>query len=170
MIQVRTAVQADVDAVAAILDEARAALAGEGIDQWQTGYPNGDDVCGDVRAGIGFVVVDYGGEGEKILGYLAVDMNGEPAYDDPRAEWSTTGPYAAVHRMAFCDAARGRGLAHVGFGFAAAYAESLGAVALRADTHPDNLRMQHVLEREGFGYRGLVWFCDGDKVAYDRGL
>ena len=35
-----------------------------------------------------------------------------------------------------------------------------GAHDLRIDTHPDNLAMQHVIEKAGFIYRGDIYIAD----------
>ena len=44
MAALRLAREEDIPAVARLFDQARQALAAAGVDQWQDGYPNGEDV------------------------------------------------------------------------------------------------------------------------------
>ena len=39
--------------------------------------------------------------------------------------------------------------------------------AIRVDTQDENKVMQHILEREGFAYCGLIHFDGGPKLAYE---
>ena len=40
---------------------------------------------------------------------------------------------------------------------------------LRIDTHRDNRIMQHLIEKHGFTYCGIIWLEDGtERLAYER--
>ena len=40
---------------------------------------------------------------------------------------------------------------------------------LRIDTHRDNRIMQHLIEKHGFTYCGIIWLDDGtERLAYER--
>ena len=97
MVELRAAGTNEVQTAMTIIDAAKRHLKEQGIDQWQTGYP--DDACikRDLEAGKGFFVVENG----AILGYLCVDYDGEPAYDQMQGTWNTSENYVVVHRMAF---------------------------------------------------------------------
>ena len=54
----------DVDAAAAIYEQAKAYMKAQGVQQWQWGYPDRETVVSDVADGHGYVVTD----GDKVVG------------------------------------------------------------------------------------------------------
>ena len=74
----RRAEESDIDALLAILDEAKSYLRESGVDQWQEGYPNRESILDDIAAGRGwtFECVDDG----EIAGYECVAMTPEECY------------------------------------------------------------------------------------------
>lgn len=147
-----------------IIDMAKEHLRQQGIDQWQTGYPDQACIERDMLAEKGYFLVDD----EKIIGYLCIDFGGEPAYDDLQGEWSSDGDYVVVHRMAFADSARGRGISTQAFRLVEAFSKERGVNAFRVDTDADNLKMRHILAKCGFSYRGKIWFDNSEKIAFDK--
>lgn len=105
-----------------------------------------------------------------MLGYLCIDFEGEPAYEALQGTWGTEKPYAVVHRLAFSDKARGKGLAEKVFRLVEALALSRGVIAFRVDTDEGNLKMRHILEKCGFAYRGIIHFDNSLKLAFDKQL
>ena len=73
-----------------------------------------------------------------------------------------------VHRMAFDQAFRGMGLADAAFSRVESLCRSRGVRNIRVDTDFPNLRMQHVLEKNGFARCGMIVFQGGGKIAYDK--
>lgn len=65
----------------------------DGSAQWQDGYPNPEVVQKDIEKGEGFVLLD----GETIIGYSAVLINDEPAYDEIEGNWLTTEDFVIIH-------------------------------------------------------------------------
>ena len=61
----------------------------DGSNQWQDGYPDPAAVQKDIEKGEGFVLV----EGETIIGYSAVVINYEPAYDQIEGNWLTNADF-----------------------------------------------------------------------------
>ena len=154
----------DVPTAMTIINEAKAHLKSQGIDQWQTGYP--DDACieKDVLDQKGFFVVEQ----ENILGYLCIDYDGEPAYKDLRGTWHTSEKYVVVHRMAFQQEARGKGISTAVFQMVENMSRARGITAFRVDTDADNKKMQHILKKNGFLYCGTIWFDNSEKIAFDK--
>jgi len=117
MRRLRVAALSEVELAMDIINQAKAHLRAQGIDQWQTGYPDRDCLERDVRTGKGYFLEEDG----IPLGYLCVDFDGEPAYDHLNGTWAREEPYVVVHRLALSDAARGRG-----DGAGPAHAEEVG--------------------------------------------
>lgn len=135
---------------AAILRAGREFQQAQGFTQWTEDYPNRDIVQGDLRDGKGYALLADG----RTAGYLCIDFGGEPAYADIDGDWGTEEPYAVVHRMAFGAGYQGKGLADAAFRRIEELCLSRGVRSIRMDTDFPNLRMQHILEKNGFVRRG----------------
>lgn len=149
-----------------MIDSAKKLLHDEGVDQWQNGYPDEACIQQDLENGKGYFAV---ASGEK-LGYLCIDFDGEPAYENLQGEWGSDEPYVVVHRMAFSPEARGKGLAEETILRVGEFALERGVRSFRMDTDEDNARMKHILAKLGFTYRGTIWFDNSIKIAYDKDL
>ncbi len=152
------------DIAMGMINAAKAHLKAQGIDQWQTGYPDEACIHRDMANQKGYFIMD----GEEYVGYLVADFDGEPAYKELRGEWKTDEKYMVVHRMAFSDAARGKGISTIAFKLAEDLAVSKGVHAFRVDTDEDNKKMKYILDKAGFTYRGTIWFDNSEKIAYDK--
>ena len=73
-----------------------------------------------------------------------------------------------VHRLALNRAGRGRGLSSRVFALVEERCREQGIRCLRADTDPENARMQHILEKVGFEKRGIIIFHGSGKFAYEK--
>lgn len=118
----------------------------------------------DIEIGKGYLLKI---DGEN-AGYMCIDFDGEPAYDDILGKWRTDGAYAVVHRMAFKRECTGKGLADTAFGLIEKLCTENGVFCIRVDTDPENKRMQHVLKRQGFESCGVIVFQGSEKLAFDK--
>lgn len=164
MISLRLAELEEIETAMAIINSAKKHLREQGIDQWQTGYPDYDCIYKDISAKKGFFVSDE----DETLGYLCIDHDGEPAYDHLDGEWQTDGKYVVVHRMAFAEKARGKGLSDTTLSLVEKMSKQKGVHSFRVDTDADNQKMRHILEKNGFSYRGTIWFDNSEKIAFDK--
>lgn len=146
------------------LNEARAYQRAQGFVQWTDSTPNADTLASDILAGKGYLLC----EDSTPIGYVYIDLTGEPAYAHLTAgAWQTDAPYAAVHRVAFGADARGKGASRHLFACIKALVASHGLHVLRIDTHRDNKLMQHVLDREGFVPCGIVHYGTAERITYE---
>ena len=159
MRRLRAAALSEVELAMDIINQAKAHLRAQGIDQWQTGYPDRDCLERDVRTGKGYFLEEDG----IPLGYLCVDFDGEPAYDHLNGTWAREEPYVVVHRLALSDAARGRGAAGTAFQLVEDLCRDRGGREFRVDTDAGNHKMQHILAKQGFQYRGTIRFDNSEK-------
>lgn len=162
--EIRTAAEADLRAVLRLVAEGRAALRRRGVDQWQEGYPSPEVIRRDLVRGDGRIVRRAG----RAAAYAAFVFDGEPAYERLKEGcWAADGPYVAVHRLVVGDDFLRRGIATALLHEAAREASARGIRAFRIDTHPDNATMRTLLEKEGFVYRGKVWY-EAVRLAYEK--
>lgn len=148
-----------------IIDMGRSYQREQGFVQWTKDYPNRDTIKGDIATGKGYVLKLEDG---VIAGYMCIDFDGEPAYDDIEGQWSAELPYAVVHRMAFHKGLRGQGLSQKAFRLIEKLCLSKGVSYIRIDTDPENALMQHILEKNGFKRCGIIVFQGSGKLAYDK--
>lgn len=71
-----------------IINEAKAFLRSQGVNQWQTGYPAMADINKDLSDGIGYVLKDQG----RIVGYAA----SMPAARLPMTRFRVTGSMTSL--------------------------------------------------------------------------
>ena len=138
----------------------------QGFIQWTDDYPNESTIQNDINTNKGYVfTADH-----DIAGYMCVDFSGEPAYENIEGEWNTGTPYAVIHRMAFSEQYRGKGLASIALTLVENLCLSKKVNGIRVDTDFQNARMQHVLEKGGFSQCGVITFQGSGKLAYDKKL
>ncbi len=170
MLTFRKAVPEDMDALLALYEQGRTAIARFGIDQWQNGYPARSDVEKDMEADVLWVSEEPDMPG-KIASVMALIFTGEPTYDViTGGEWLTgdTHAYAAVHRITVSPDFRNRGVAGQTMAFGMESARNAGFTSLRIDTHQGNLAMRGMLEKNGFTHCGTIFLESGaPRVAYE---
>lgn len=166
--RIRNAAIEDMHAILNVFDQARAAIAQLGIDQWQDGYPAREHIQADIDKRYGFVLcADH-----AVQGYFAMIADGEPTYDRiDDGQWLTDGAYMTVHRVAVSDALRGQGASAEIVRYAAQRALRQGMGAVRIDTHRGNVRMRRFLEKQGFAACGVIYLQSGaERIAYEMDL
>ena len=166
MLTIMPAVMEELDLCVQCVKDGRQFQLKQGFVQWTEDYPNAEIIQQDLRLGKGVVIKSDG----EIAGYLCLDFDGDPAYPDIVGRWQLEEPYGVIHRMAFREKFQGKGLADAAFGLIGEYCIAKGVPYLRIDTDYPNLRMQHILEKNGFVYCGTVLFEGAPKLAYDKPL
>lgn len=160
----RKAAGEDFSRIMELINEAKAFLRAQGVDQWQNGYPNEEAVQGDLAEGTGYVMETERG----VDGYACISFTGEPCYADLQGEWLSLQPYVVIHRMAISDDCKGKGAAGAFFGFAQSLCEERQIHSMKVDTDADNKMMQQVLKKFGFTYCGTVCFDNSEKIAFEK--
>ena len=189
---IRPATPADLPALRPVFEAAKGIMRADGnAEQWSApGFPPNDLLLRDIARGGGFVIearwpVAAGHDEGKtvtpvmpgslvtpvmpgltghlaIVAYFALLPSPEPTYDVIDGAWLTDEPYGVIHRMASYPEVHGIFSTIIDFA-ASRYAH------LRIDTHRDNRIMQHLIEKHGFTYCGIIWLLDGtERLAYER--
>ena len=156
---IRHATTGDIDRIMQVLAAAKQVMRKAGNTlQWVNGYPNKEAVMLDIERDGAIVVEDDG----VIVAYFAMLPSPEPTYAKIYdGKWfNDTLPYHVVHRMGAVPSARGI------FASAMEYCFSIDP-NIRVDTHRDNKIMQHLFEKHGFQYCGIIYLDNGDeRLAY----
>ncbi len=174
--RIREARPEDEAAVTAMYEGAIALLRACGIDQWQMGGPSRESFRRDLAQGDSYLL-ELLTEGAWVpCGTMFLHAGEEPTYQDIEGAWASAEPYLVIHRVALAPLARGSKLASAFFYYAREKAEAWGFGQIRIDTHEDNLAMQHLLEKNGFTRRGVIWLDETSReprykrYAYDVDL
>lgn len=160
----------DIPEIITIINEGKAYLKDQGIDQWQNGYPNESVIEKDILAEEAYVLEEDG----NIVGTAMISFAGEKSYETIEGKWLSSLPYAVLHRVAIPNALKGRGLAGILLEKAEELCRKRGVQALRIDTHEKNKSMQQLLNKSGFTYCGVIYLdihAPGDKgsrLAYEK--
>ena len=187
--RIRRATAADLPALRPVFEAAKAIMRADGNPtQWAApGFPPDALILRDIDRDGGYVIEisprDPSGLGRndndpvipsapsvipseakesRIVAYFALLPSPEPTYDYIDGAWLTDEPYGVIHRMASYPEVHGIFFAVIDYA-ASRYSH------LRIDTHRDNRIMQHLIEKHGFTYCGIIWLEDGtERLAYER--
>ncbi|WP_048000352.1 GNAT family N-acetyltransferase [Lactiplantibacillus herbarum] len=156
---IRQAVNADLPAMMAVIEQGKQALAADNIPQWQDGYPEASDIQADIDAQLAWVLIVDG----KLAGTAALLTTPDPNYAQIyHGSWEqATTPYTSIHRIAIASGYHGQHLTDFYFSNLLTISYQLGFRQVRIDTHLLNKRMQYIITKTGFDYRGIV-YMDND--------
>lgn len=146
-----------------ILNDGRQFQRTQGFVQWTDDYPDIDTIRSDIEKNNGYLIRADG----MAAGYLCLDFAEEPAYARIKGAWHSKQPYAVIHRLAICSKFRGKGLADAAFALVKQRCLDCRTTYLRADTHLENKRMQHILTKNGFAACGIISLRGEERLAYD---
>ena len=158
--EIVTAKETDLPRILEIYDIAKAYMRANGNpNQWNGAYPDPETLRTDMERKRLYVYKKNG----TIHGVFMLLLEEEPTYayiED--GSWREETPYGTIHRLAGDGEVKGL--------FAKCVAFCEGKVKyLRADTHFDNHTMQHLLEKNGFERRGIIYLQNGDpRIAYQK--
>ena len=164
--QFRRAELTELEQIWEILQQAIQRRKQNGSNQWQDGYPNPEVIHNDVEKGSGFVLVGN----EKVIGYTALLISDEPAYDSIEGKWLTNDGFVVLHRVAIAEEYLGKGLAKRIMKEAENFALSNDIYSIKADTNFDNFAMIKIFESLGYSYCGEVHFRGSPRKAYEKVL
>lgn len=158
--EIVTAKETDLPRILEIYDIAKAYMRENGNpNQWNGAYPDPVTLRADIEKQQLYVYKKNG----RIHGVFMLLLEEEPTYTYiENGSWREETPYGTIHRLAGDGEVKGL--------FAKCVAFCEGKVKyLRADTHFDNHTMQHLLEKNGFERRGIIYLKNGDpRIAYQK--
>lgn len=157
---IRLASMCDFDALWEVYLEARQFMKDTGNpNQWGDFNPTPAMLEQDITEQKLYLVVRE----DRICGVFFFNIGADPWYAViDQGKWMSDAPYGVLHRVAAKTAEKGVFKECLDF--------ALSQIShLRIDTHADNKVMQHVLNKNGFTYCGIVYMDNGEpRLAYER--
>lgn len=166
-IRIRKALISDIDRIMDIFAVAREFMKSTGNpNQWINGYPQRELIISEIDKGHCYVCVKSDSlMNEKVVATFCCIEGPDPTYSYiENGEWPDNSPYYVIHRLASDGTEHGIASKCIDW--------CLGlSSCLRADTHHDNVVMQHLLEKNGFIKCGVIYVANGTpRLAYYRKL
>jgi RimJ/RimL family protein N-acetyltransferase len=135
--------------------------------QWGDDYPSAGVFKHDIDRGCSYLVEscdNHVENGKTPVGTFAFIPSPEPTYAKIyQGSWIDESQlYFVIHRIASTPTSHGVMKAILDFCFSQTN-------NIRIDTHRDNVIMQHLLDKYGFTYCGIIYLLNGDeRLAYQR--
>ena len=148
-----------------ILDMGREFQRKQGFIQWDQRYPTYNMVVEDIENGNGYILKTEDG---KIAAYMYLSFDGDKYYDLKGDIWGSDEPYAVMHRISVHDDFRGKGITTEVFRLIEELCIQKGIRYIRGDTKKPNERMQHVFLKNGFTFRGELFYIDDLCLVFDK--
>ena len=156
----------DLPVMLKIYQHARELMAANGNPtQWGNTFPREEVILDDIRQQRTMLLVDEADGKERVLAQFALCTGEDPTYAHIDGAWLDDDSYVTIHRIAASGLVRPAARDCIRWAL-----KHYGNV--RADTHPNNKAMQHVLESSGFARCGLIQLLDRPvdttRIAYQR--
>lgn len=155
--EIRKAKAKDLKAIYAILDNAKKIMDKDGNkNQWKDLNKVKEIVLKDVNNENFYLVEDN----NKIYGVFSFIIGDDPTYSYIKGKWLNNDEYGTIHKIA--SSGEGKNI----FSHIFKYCKSK-IKNIKIDTHKDNARMKHLIEKTGFHFCGEIYLSDGDaRLAY----
>ena len=160
----------DIPVIMSIISDAQSYLKDLGIDQWQDGYPNEEQILIDIKNEDSYVIAN---EENAVMGTVVFTTKIEPTYQNIEGDWITKGDskYGVIHRLAVSDEFRGCGVAKYVFQFCEDELVKSKVQSMRIDTHRGNSGMQKLITGLGYKYCGVIILSSGaERLAFEKVL
>lgn len=160
--QIRKTKEADLEILLKLYESARMFMASHGNPtQWGNTYPPINLLAQDIQEGNSYVCEEH----EKIIGTFFYRVGPDDSYTRIyNGQWLDESPYGVVHRITSDGTIKGTASFCLDWAL-----RQCGN--LRIDTHRDNIIMQHMLDKSGFTYCGIIYLDNGsERIAYQRKL
>ena len=157
---IRLANYDDLDEIRNIFLVAKSKMVSDGnLEQWKDiDYP----FCytkEDIDKGQCYVIEN---DNKELVATFVYIVGEDPTYSYIEGKWLNNNKYGTIHRIASNNKEE-----HI-FKTVLDYVLS-SKIDIRIDTHKDNKRMKHLIEKNGFTYCGIIYVRDGTpRLAYQK--
>ena len=159
-VNIRLATYDDLEEIRNIFLVAKTRMVSDGnLEQWKDiDYP----FCytkEDIDKGQCYVIEN---DNKELVATFVYIVGEDPTYSYIEGKWLNNNKYGTIHRIASNNKEK-----HI-FKTVLDYVLSSG-IDIRIDTHKDNKRMKHLIEKNGFTYCGIIYVRDGTpRLAYQK--
>lgn len=158
--KIRKANMADLDILLKMYENARTFMASHGNPtQWGNSYPSRALLAQDIEEGNSYACEEH----SIIIAAFYYKEGKDNTYAKIyNGQWLSGQPYGVVHRIISDGTIRGAASFCLNWAFGQ-------CGNLRIDTHRDNIVMQHIMDKNGFKYCGIIYTEDeSERLAYQK--
>ena len=158
--EIRKTCPEEIHFIMKMYEKARMFMASHGNPhQWGNHYPGIHVIMKDIEDGCSYVCEEHG----RIIATFYYHFGPDDTYARIyRGQWLNERPYGAVHRITSDGTVKGAASFCLDWAFSQ-------CGNLKIDTHQDNVVMQHLLDRNGFSYCGIIYTDDcTERMAYQK--
>ena len=159
---IRPSTYADIPVLLAIFYYARQQMIWDGNpDQWEDNYPSRKQIEEDITCGVSYVIEEDSG----VVASFVFIQGDDPTYDIiEEGQWLNDMPYGTIHRIA--SSGKVKGVFSLALDWCIAHCNNI-----RIDTHQDNARMLHLIEKHGFIRCGIIYTRDhSPRIAFQKDI
>ena len=144
----------DIQRIMKITNDAKNLLKQNGSLQWQQGYPNEETFISDINNKSLYGIY----ENNNLMAYGAYILGKDINYVEIDGKWDIPANEKdlAIHRVAVDSSCHGKKYGVKILKYGIIYAQKLGCITVKVDTHKNNIPMQKCINNSGFVYKGIV--------------
>ena len=157
---IRRAKPDELELLTKMYERARIFMAENGNpNQWGKNYPGKSLIASDIDSGCSYLCE----HNSRIIAAFYYKQGPDATYLRIRdGQWLNDRPYWVIHRITSDGSVKGAATFCLNWAFSR-------CGNLKIDTHQDNKIMQHLLEKNGFKYCGIINADDGsERMAYQK--
>lgn len=158
--KIRQALHGDLPRILKLYKDARTFMSKTGNPtQWGNSYPPESIIKSDINSHCCYVCESE----DRIIAVFFYSSGPDSTYRIIKdGKWLNDAPYGVVHRIASDGSTRGTASFCLSWAFSQ-------CGNLKIDTHRNNRIMQHLLEKNGFTYCGIIYTPEGsERLAYQK--
>lgn len=153
----------DIKEIIKIIKDAIIDMESEGIDQWDSIYPNEEVISNDVYEGNLYVYID-----ENIIkGFIILNEFQDREYEAIKWE-NNADKNLVIHRLCINPKYKGKGIATTLIEYAERFAKDNKYEAIRLDCFTQNNHACKLYEKNCYEKRGTVTFRKGEFFCFEK--
>ena len=161
---IRKALSDDLVKIENVLEDVKANMNANGIDQWDAQYPNRKILIQDLQLQVGYIYV----ENEAVLSYMVLNESYDKEYN--LLTWKYASPFLVLHRLFVSPSAQGKRISSKMISFAEQYALENDYRSIRLDAFSLNETANAVYLKKGYEFVGTVMFRKGVFNCYEKAI
>lgn len=159
---IRKAVPEDLIQIEKVLEDVKKDMYENGIDQWDSEYPNKEIISQDIQSQVGWIFTEDG----VVLSYMVLNESCDEEYN--LLMWKYASPFLVIHRLFVSPLAQGKGISSMMIRHAEEYAGENKYRSIRLDAFSLNETANLVYLKKRYEFVGTVTFRKGIFNCYEK--